>query len=301
MLRSLTLDDLGIEDERSFSHVGLYDELKQRLRRDGYRFRAPAPGRELSWDRALFYNLTFWQAGDQGDVLVADRVPADVVVHVGWHHVARAALGEAAASADGMFLGEAIASASDLYLVGRLLGHATEAEFLATQVPAMSDAGRGRGPSARRLRKAARRDLRGARARLRRPSGPLVRRGDGARPLRIGGRRLRGTRGPRRPSVRKAPPPLRALELDPRRQVERSPRSQPRRPRHRRNPPHHPRSHRLVDEALDRRRLTSQTPPGRRPTTSRQQPNTPAAQAFRRSRRGLGGGAPIANNAEPPS
>jgi hypothetical protein len=140
VLRWLTLDELRVEDEESFSHVALFDELKQRLRRDGYRFRAPERGRDLSWDRALFANLTFWQAGDQGDVLVADRVPADVVVHVGWHHVARAALGEAASSADGMFLGEAIASASDLYLVGRLLGHAPDSEFLATQVPAMGEA-----------------------------------------------------------------------------------------------------------------------------------------------------------------
>jgi len=140
VLRSLTLDELRIEDEASFRHVGLYDELKQRLRRDGYRFRVPARGQEIGWDRALFLNLTFWQAGEQGDVLTADRVAADVVMHVGWHHVARAALGPAAESADGIFLGEAIASASDLYLVGRLLGHAPDAEFLGTQVPAMSDA-----------------------------------------------------------------------------------------------------------------------------------------------------------------
>jgi hypothetical protein len=140
VLRQLTLDELRIEDESSFSHVGLYHELKKRLRDDGYRFRAPARGVELSWDRAAFYNLTFWQSGDQGDVLVADRVPADVVVHVGWHHVAAAGLRDEATSVEGMFLAEAIASASDLYLVGRLLGHAPDADFLATQVPAMGDA-----------------------------------------------------------------------------------------------------------------------------------------------------------------
>ncbi|HVY48267.1 MAG TPA: hypothetical protein VHB21_20410, partial [Minicystis sp.] len=138
-LRAVGLDALTIEDEASFSHVELYDVLKRRLVRDGYRFRAPPRGEALAWDRALFLNLTFWSPGDQGDVLVGDHVPADVVVHVGWHHVARAALGAAAATADGLFLGEAIASASDLYLVGRLLGHAPDSEFLATQVPAMAD------------------------------------------------------------------------------------------------------------------------------------------------------------------
>src|SRR5262249_26071106 len=38
-----------------------------------------------------------------------------------------------------LLLGESIASAFDLYLVGRLLGHAPDAEFLQTQVPAMAE------------------------------------------------------------------------------------------------------------------------------------------------------------------
>jgi hypothetical protein len=136
--RSLSLSDLHIEDERAFRHVGLYEELKQALRRDGYRFRVPE--REpASWDRVLFLNLTFWDPGAQGDVLPGATIPADVVTHVAWHHLARKALGPASASADGLFFGEAIASAFDLYLVGRLLGHAPEAQFLETQVPAMAE------------------------------------------------------------------------------------------------------------------------------------------------------------------
>ena len=137
--RSLSLDELHIEDERSFRHVGLYDELKQALRRDGYRFRVPVTTRAPSWDRVLFLNLTFWDAGDQGDVLAEAAIPADVVAHVAWHHLARRALGPASGSADGLFLAEAIASAFDLFLVGRLLGHAPDALFLETQVPAMAD------------------------------------------------------------------------------------------------------------------------------------------------------------------
>ena len=37
-LEALTLDDLDIDDERSFRHVALYESLKGLLRRDGYRF-----------------------------------------------------------------------------------------------------------------------------------------------------------------------------------------------------------------------------------------------------------------------
>ncbi len=143
-LRTLLLSELHVDDERSFRHVGLYAELKRVLLEDGYRFRVPAggaagPGSSLgsSWDRVLFLNLTFWSPG-ASDVLVDDHVSADVVAHVAWHHLARRAVGSA--SADALFLGEAIASAFDLYLVGRLLGHAPDSSFLETQVPAMADA-----------------------------------------------------------------------------------------------------------------------------------------------------------------
>lgn len=139
-LRPVRLDDLAIEDEASFSHVGLYDELKRALRRDGFVFRVPEPGaRFATWDRVLFLNLTFWSAGEPSDVLAERAIPADVVAHAAWHHLARLELAGTAPSADALFFGESIASAFDLYLVGRLLGHAPESSFLETQVPAMSD------------------------------------------------------------------------------------------------------------------------------------------------------------------
>jgi hypothetical protein len=148
-LRSVLLSDLHIEDERSFRHIALYDALKQRLRRDGYRFRVPEGG-AASWDRVTFLNLTYWDPGEQGDVLTEPAIAADVVAHVAWHHLARRALGPAGGSADGLFLAEAIASAFDLYLVGRLLGHAPDAQMLETQVPAMADVVDGAGmPPAR--------------------------------------------------------------------------------------------------------------------------------------------------------
>jgi len=137
----VALSDLHIEDERSFSHVGLYESLKQALRRDGYRFRVPE-GPPAPWARVVFLNLTFWDPEEQGDVLTEGAIPADVVAHVAWHHLARRALGAGATSppsADALLLGEAIASAFDLYLIGRLLGHVPDAQMLETQVPAMAE------------------------------------------------------------------------------------------------------------------------------------------------------------------
>jgi hypothetical protein len=138
-----TLADLEIEDEASFRHVALYAELADVLRRGGYSFRV-LPERDAGrWDRALLLNLTFWGASEGGDVLVDETVPADVVAHVAWHRLASDALPAGPSgkpSADALFLGEAIASAFDLYLVGRLLGHSPDSSFLATQVPAMADA-----------------------------------------------------------------------------------------------------------------------------------------------------------------
>jgi hypothetical protein len=138
--KTLGLEDLHIEDERAFRHVGLFDGLKQALRRDGYKFRVPERD-AASWDRVVFLNLTFWDGGEQGDVLRVPAIPADVVCHVAWHHLGRRALAKAGAGngADAMFLGEAIASAFDVYLIGRLLGHSPDAQFLETQVPAMAE------------------------------------------------------------------------------------------------------------------------------------------------------------------
>jgi hypothetical protein len=144
----LALDELSIEDDSSFRHVELYADLKEVLRRDGYSFRTLPESGPASWDRALFLNLTFWGANEGGDVLVDARVPADVVAHVAWHRLAAKALSPsptAPPSVEALFIGEAIASAFDLYLVGRLLGHSPDSSFLATQVPALAEAAEGAG------------------------------------------------------------------------------------------------------------------------------------------------------------
>jgi hypothetical protein len=138
-----TIDELTIEDERSFRHVALYGDLKEVLRRASYPFRVLGGALEGRADRALLLNLTFWGPEAGGDVLDAPTLPADVVAHAAWHHLAVKALPAAAGespSVDSLFLGEAIASAFDVYLVGRLLGHAPNSSFLETQVPAMADA-----------------------------------------------------------------------------------------------------------------------------------------------------------------
>jgi hypothetical protein len=139
--RIRTIDELTVEDERSFRHVALYDDLKEVLRRAKYPFRVLPESLEGRADRALLLNLTFWGADAGGDLLETDTIPADVVAHAAWHHLAAKALPHTGKpSAAALFLGEAIASAFDVYLVGRLLGHAPNSSFLETQVPAMADA-----------------------------------------------------------------------------------------------------------------------------------------------------------------
>src|SRR5438270_1314883 len=128
-LRTVSLDELTVDDERSFAPVALYRRLKEALRRSDHRFLIPAAGAAMSWDRALFLNLTYWGGAPGRDVLCDGHIPADVVAHLGWHHVVSSRLAAAAGagrapSPGALFFAESIASAFDLYLVGRLLAHA---------------------------------------------------------------------------------------------------------------------------------------------------------------------------------
>ena len=148
-LRRLTLLALRIDDERSLRNIDLYARLKERLVEDRYTFRVLDPGLPPDWNRALFLNLGFWSPDGGGDVLVDERIAADVVAHVAWHHVASRSLGAAATTAGGLLLAESVASAFDLYLVGRLLGTAPRSAFLATQVPAMAEVAMSAGLDAR--------------------------------------------------------------------------------------------------------------------------------------------------------
>lgn len=135
-LERIPFTDLTIDDAESFRHVALYSALEAMLRKAKPFVLVSPAGKAASWDRALFLNLTFWGASDTADVLVDDHIPADVVCHIAWHHLAREAFAKPA-SADALFMGEAIASAFDIYLVGRLLENVPDAEFIESQVPAM--------------------------------------------------------------------------------------------------------------------------------------------------------------------
>jgi hypothetical protein len=143
-LRDVPLDDLSIDDEASFAHVALYAQLKRILKRSNQRFLVPERDGELSWDRAVFLNLTFWNAEHGAELLCEDRIAADVVAHVAWHAVVSTQLSRLISagppSADALFFGESIASAFDLYLVGRLLHNAPDSDFITTQVPIMAEA-----------------------------------------------------------------------------------------------------------------------------------------------------------------
>ena len=145
-LESVLLDDLVIDDDRSLRHIAVYHKLKAMLVASGYRFYKPVAGTSISWDRALFLNLTFWDGSDGADVLCDEHIAADVVAHVAWHHVVDRQLAGAGSTAEqrrspaALFLAEAIASAFDLYLVGRMLVNTPDSDFITSQVPLMGEA-----------------------------------------------------------------------------------------------------------------------------------------------------------------
>jgi hypothetical protein len=141
-LRSLTLDELTIDDEGSLRGVALYHRLKEALRASGHKFKVADVGENASWDRALFLNLTFWSPSEEASVLVDERVAPDVVAHAALHHVVGRELARASAAASpaALLFAEAIASAFDLYLVGRLLVIAPDSDFVTSQVPVMAEA-----------------------------------------------------------------------------------------------------------------------------------------------------------------
>jgi hypothetical protein len=141
-LRGLTIDELTIDDEVSFRGVALYQRLKEILRAAGPRFKVADAGENASWDRALFLNLTFWSPSEEATVLCDDHVAPDVIAHAALHHVVGRELARVSAGSSpaGMLFAEAIASAFDLYLVGRLVTIAPDSEFVTSQVPIMAEA-----------------------------------------------------------------------------------------------------------------------------------------------------------------
>jgi hypothetical protein len=77
-LRTVSLDQLTIDDEQSVGQVPPYPRLKQALLDSGHRFCLPPEGETASWDRVVFLNLTYWTETGV-DVLCDDHIAADVV------------------------------------------------------------------------------------------------------------------------------------------------------------------------------------------------------------------------------
>lgn len=158
---TLRLGDLIVDDEASFAHVALYGDLRTIVEASDHKFMVLRKNvQQASWDRAAFLNLTYWHAAEPVDVLVDEHIAADVVGHVAWHLLASEHLAgitgssgtpdserKGALAPATLLLSEAIASAFDMYLVGRLLGHQPDSDFLQTQVPAMADVAEGAGMS----------------------------------------------------------------------------------------------------------------------------------------------------------
>lgn len=142
-LTPVPLSELSIRGERALSSLALYRSLKRRLLRDGYTVLVASEGSAFT-DRVQLLNLAFWQNG-VGDVLPEATIDADVIAHAAWHHVTAAKVGSRTRAA--MYLGESIASAFDLYLVGHLLRAGKRAAYLDSQVPAMTDAAQAAGHS----------------------------------------------------------------------------------------------------------------------------------------------------------
>lgn len=140
LLPYVPLSALPVEDEADFAQVPLYARLKQALLDDNVRYRIPKAGTELGrWDHVLLLNLAFWTPEEPDDVLESRFLSADVVAHRAWHHLAHRALGSASRSIEGLMLGEAIASAFDVYLIGMLLRTCPGAAMLESQTVAMTE------------------------------------------------------------------------------------------------------------------------------------------------------------------
>jgi hypothetical protein len=146
MLETKAIAEITIHDEASFRHVGLYDALKQAMldRNMCFHLLGEAAGGQ---DAARLLNLAFWDPSAHAEVLSEAEIEADQLMHNAWHVLAREACGEHSGTADALLLGESIASAFDVYLIGRTIGQQPDSSFLQSQVAAMSESAAASGAS----------------------------------------------------------------------------------------------------------------------------------------------------------
>jgi hypothetical protein len=88
--------------------------------------------------------LTYWDPDHSADVLCEESIPADSIAHIAWHGLVANQLGRLVgagpASSAALFFAESIASAFDMYLVGRLLKNVPDSDFISSQVSIMGEA-----------------------------------------------------------------------------------------------------------------------------------------------------------------
>ncbi len=139
MLETKNLSEIILHDESTFRHVALYGRLKTAMLDRGMCFHVLGDAEKIGGaDAARLLNLAFWDPSAHAEILDEPELEADQLMHNAWHVLAREACGDDHQSADALLLAEAIASAFDVYLIGRTLGHAPDSSFLETQVAAMS-------------------------------------------------------------------------------------------------------------------------------------------------------------------
>jgi hypothetical protein len=117
------LDELDVHEQPALRKVPYYEELKEVLRQGRVPFRLFPEASRARADHALLLNVVFWDAGAVDDIIERPLVGAYSIPHIAWHYLTARALAPAPGrlSAGGWVLGESIASAFDLFLLGHLL------------------------------------------------------------------------------------------------------------------------------------------------------------------------------------
>ena len=121
----VTLEEMAVVEEDAFRRAGL-DLLghSRRMLKDLRIARVPE-GRGI----ARLVNLLQWDVGEHMEYLDGEVVAADQVVHFAMHHIWDQKLGSDHPLK--MLFAECMASASDIYLVGKLSHAGEETDFLA--------------------------------------------------------------------------------------------------------------------------------------------------------------------------
>lgn len=141
MLHTVRIDELTIADEGAYAEFPLWTKLRKRLvEHEVDMYLVEADGPLTHWADTALINHTVRLPKGATEILHDRVVPADALMHTAWHHAGVAAMGSLASTAEGLLLGESVASAFDAFVIGTLLGAESEQpSALDTQVPAMAE------------------------------------------------------------------------------------------------------------------------------------------------------------------